>query len=70
MSAKKPHDQKPAKGKLLTQSEAIEPHEITANMNSDQISKFADRLIELMNRPSGATREKADAIATTQGSKA
>ena len=50
MSAKKPHDQKPAKGKLLTQSEAIEPHEITANMNSDQISKFADRLIELMKK--------------------
>ena len=70
MTAQKPHDQKSTKGKSLSQSEAIEPHEITANMNSDQISRFADLLIELMNRPSGATREKAEAIAATQGSKA
>jgi hypothetical protein len=69
MTAQQLHDQKPAKSKLLTKSEAIEPHEITANMDSDQISRFADLLIELMNRPSGATREKAEAIAATQGSK-
>jgi len=50
MSAQKPHNQKPAKSKLLTKSEAIEPHEITANMDSDQISRFADLLIELMKR--------------------
>jgi hypothetical protein len=67
MTAQKPHGQKPAKGKLLTQSEPIEPHEITANMNSDQISRFADLLIELMNMPSGATREEAEAMAATQG---
>ena len=35
---------------LQKKSEAIEPHEITANMDSDQISRFADLLIELMKR--------------------